>query len=135
MADAAEDALGFPPGAFARLDETDDALFYEPTRLVQHIDDGIERGSEGLEIVPTLCHRHNATRAALVGDCRNLRRQASELRGRHAHPAKRIVLMRVEAGGDEDQQGPDTAARRCRFRRRDDLRLDPVPATAGRRIA
>src|SRR5205814_902042 len=40
MADAAEDALGFPPGAFARLDETDDALFYEPARLVQHIDDG-----------------------------------------------------------------------------------------------
>src|SRR5438045_9399663 len=39
MADAAEDALGFPPGAFARLDETDDALFYEPARLVQHIDD------------------------------------------------------------------------------------------------
>jgi hypothetical protein len=40
MADAPEDALGFPPGAFARLDETDDALFYEPARLVQHIDDG-----------------------------------------------------------------------------------------------
>src|SRR5437764_12821323 len=40
MADAPEDALGFPPGAFARLDETDDALFYEPPRLVQHIDDG-----------------------------------------------------------------------------------------------
>jgi hypothetical protein len=38
--DAPEDALGFPPGAFARLDETDDALFYEPARLVQHIDDG-----------------------------------------------------------------------------------------------
>src|SRR2546421_11777676 len=40
MADAPEDALGLPPGAFARLDETDDALFYEPARLVQHIDDG-----------------------------------------------------------------------------------------------
>ena len=40
MADAPEDALGFPQGAFARLDETDDALFYEPPRLVQHIDDG-----------------------------------------------------------------------------------------------
>jgi hypothetical protein len=39
MADTPEDALGFPPGAFARLDETDDALFYEPPRLVQHIDD------------------------------------------------------------------------------------------------
>src|SRR5438067_4647755 len=40
MADAPEDALGFPPGAFARLDETDDALFYEPARLVEHIDEG-----------------------------------------------------------------------------------------------
>jgi len=35
-----EDALGLPPGAFARLDETDDELFYEPARLVEHIDDG-----------------------------------------------------------------------------------------------
>jgi hypothetical protein len=35
-----EDALGLPPGAFARLDESDDTLFYEPPRLVQHIDDG-----------------------------------------------------------------------------------------------
>lgn len=35
-----EDALGLPAGAFARLDESDDALFYEPPRLVEHIDDG-----------------------------------------------------------------------------------------------
>ena len=40
MPDEPRDALGLPPGAFARLDETDDALFYEPPRLVQHIDDG-----------------------------------------------------------------------------------------------
>jgi hypothetical protein len=40
MPDEPQDALGLPPGAFARLDETDDALFYEPPRLVQHIDDG-----------------------------------------------------------------------------------------------
>src|SRR5213082_3197885 len=40
MADALENELGLPPGAFARIDETDDALFYEPARLVVHIDDG-----------------------------------------------------------------------------------------------
>jgi methyltransferase family protein len=40
MPDDPRDALGLPPGAFARLDETDDALFYTPPRLVQHIDDG-----------------------------------------------------------------------------------------------
>ena len=40
MADVPEDELGLPPGAFARLDETDDELFYEPPRLVLHIDDG-----------------------------------------------------------------------------------------------
>jgi hypothetical protein len=40
MPDDPQDALGLPPGAFARLDETDDALFYEPPRLVHHIDDG-----------------------------------------------------------------------------------------------
>ena len=40
MADALENELGLPPGAFARIDETDDALFYEPARLVLHIDDG-----------------------------------------------------------------------------------------------
>ncbi len=30
----------FPPGFFDRADESDDAVFYEPVRLVQHIDDG-----------------------------------------------------------------------------------------------
>jgi SAM-dependent methyltransferase len=30
----------FPPGFFDRADPTDDARFYEPTRLVTHIDDG-----------------------------------------------------------------------------------------------
>jgi SAM-dependent methyltransferase len=29
---------GFPPGFFARVDETDDAGFYRPPRLVTHID-------------------------------------------------------------------------------------------------
>jgi len=33
-------ALGLPPGAFEKLDAEDDALFYEPPRLVCHIDDG-----------------------------------------------------------------------------------------------
>jgi hypothetical protein len=35
-----EDALGLPRGAFAKLDLEDDAVFYEPPRLVCHIDDG-----------------------------------------------------------------------------------------------
>jgi SAM-dependent methyltransferase len=29
----------FPPGAFERIDESDDGLFYGPARLVTHIDD------------------------------------------------------------------------------------------------
>ena len=33
------DALNLPPGAFARIDEEDDAAFYEEPRLVYHIDD------------------------------------------------------------------------------------------------
>jgi methyltransferase family protein len=33
------DALGLPPGAFARLDDSEDELFYEPPRLVYHIDE------------------------------------------------------------------------------------------------
>ena len=40
MPDQPEDGLGLPPGAFARIDDTDDDLFYEPPRLVLHIDDG-----------------------------------------------------------------------------------------------
>lgn len=39
MASEDEIALGLPPGAFARIDEEDDELFYEPARLVYHIDD------------------------------------------------------------------------------------------------
>lgn len=35
-----EEALGLPPGAFAKLDGEDDEIFYEPPRLVCHIDDG-----------------------------------------------------------------------------------------------
>ena len=33
------DALDLPPGAFARLDPGEDELFYEPPRLVYHIDE------------------------------------------------------------------------------------------------
>jgi len=33
------EALGLPPGAFARLDEEADEAFYQPARLVTHIDD------------------------------------------------------------------------------------------------
>ena len=35
-----EEVLGLPPGAFAKLDAEDDEAFYEPPRLVLHIDDG-----------------------------------------------------------------------------------------------
>jgi hypothetical protein len=35
-----EAALGLPRGAFAKLDPEDDEIFYEPPRLVCHIDDG-----------------------------------------------------------------------------------------------
>ena len=34
------DLPDLPPGAFARVDEGDDAEFYRPARLVTHIDDG-----------------------------------------------------------------------------------------------
>jgi SAM-dependent methyltransferase len=34
------DAAPFPPGFFDRADDTSDADFYRPTRLVTHIDDG-----------------------------------------------------------------------------------------------
>jgi SAM-dependent methyltransferase len=35
-----QETLGLPPGAFAKLDSEDDEVFYEPARLVCHIDDG-----------------------------------------------------------------------------------------------
>ena len=35
-----DDPLGLPDGAFARIDEDDDEAFYEPARLVLHIDTG-----------------------------------------------------------------------------------------------
>ncbi len=35
-----DDALGLPQGAFTRIDNEEDELFYEPSRLVYHIDDG-----------------------------------------------------------------------------------------------
>ena len=35
-----EDELGLPRGAFTKLDDEDDEVFYEPPRLVCHIDEG-----------------------------------------------------------------------------------------------
>ena len=35
-----EDELGLPHGAFTKLDDEEDEIFYEPPRLVCHIDDG-----------------------------------------------------------------------------------------------
>src|SRR5260370_24447222 len=34
-----DETLGLPEGAFAKLDPTEDELFYEPPRLVYHIED------------------------------------------------------------------------------------------------
>lgn len=39
MSDHDLDGHGFPVGFFRRLDEAEDAVFYEPLRLVTHIDD------------------------------------------------------------------------------------------------
>jgi SAM-dependent methyltransferase len=46
--------LDLPPGAFGRIDEEDDEAFYEPARLVTHIDDNAIRVLRGLygEILP-----------------------------------------------------------------------------------
>jgi SAM-dependent methyltransferase len=48
------DTLGLPLGAFARIDEGDDGEFYEPARLVYHIDDNAVAALTGLyrEILP-----------------------------------------------------------------------------------
>jgi SAM-dependent methyltransferase len=48
------DELGLPQGAFARIDEEADEAFYEPARLVTHIDDNAVRMLTGLyrEILP-----------------------------------------------------------------------------------
>jgi SAM-dependent methyltransferase len=35
-----EEVLGLPPGAFTKIDAEEDEVFYEPARLVCHIDDG-----------------------------------------------------------------------------------------------
>ena len=53
------DALGLPPGAFAKLDAEDDEFFYEPARLVCHIDDGAiaasDRNSTARSCRPAAC--------------------------------------------------------------------------------
>jgi hypothetical protein len=35
-----EDELGLPQGAFSKIDAEEDEIFYEPPRLVYHIDEG-----------------------------------------------------------------------------------------------
>ncbi|HWD56685.1 MAG TPA: methyltransferase domain-containing protein [Stellaceae bacterium] len=48
------DQLALPPGAFARIDEEDDEAFYEPARLVHHIDDNAVKVLTGFyrEVLP-----------------------------------------------------------------------------------
>jgi SAM-dependent methyltransferase len=48
------DELGLPLGAFARIDEEEDEAFYEPARLVTHVDDHAIRLLTGLyrEVLP-----------------------------------------------------------------------------------
>ena len=36
-----DDSLGLPQDAFAKLDAEEDEVFYQPPRLVCHIDDGV----------------------------------------------------------------------------------------------
>ena len=50
-----EDERGLPPGAFAKLDNEDDEIFYEPPRLVCHIDDGAIAALTGFyrSVLPT----------------------------------------------------------------------------------
>src|SRR6201984_2458153 len=43
-----QDGLGLPRDAFTKLDAEDDAVFYEPPRLVCHIDDGAIAALTGL---------------------------------------------------------------------------------------
>ena len=49
-----DDPLGLPQGAFTRLDDEDDEAFYEPARLVYHIDDHAVAMLTGLyrEVLP-----------------------------------------------------------------------------------
>jgi len=49
-----DETLGLPPGAFARIDESDDEDFYAPARLVYHIDEHAVRLLTGLyrELLP-----------------------------------------------------------------------------------
>ena len=35
-----DEGLGLPQGAFAKIDAQEDEIFYQPPRLVCHIDDG-----------------------------------------------------------------------------------------------
>ena len=42
------DGLGLPDGAFAKLDAEEDEIFYEPPRLVLHIDEGAIAALSGL---------------------------------------------------------------------------------------
>ena len=48
------DPLGLAPGAFAKLDAEEDEIFYEPARLVCHIDDGAIAALTGFyrEVLP-----------------------------------------------------------------------------------
>ena len=133
---ADNDGLGLPDGAFAKLDAEEDEFFYEPPRLVPHIDDGAIAALTGfyrkvlpaggilldlmsswvshlppeIEYAEVIGHGMNADRA---------RRQ----------PAAQPLVC------PEPQPRHDAAACRRQRRRRDDLRLDPVSAAAGRRAA
>ena len=134
MAD--NDGLGLPDGAFAKLDAEEDEIFYEPPRLVLHIDDGAIAALTGLyrRVLPAggilldlmsswVSHLPPEIEyAEVIGHGMNAERARRQ-------PAAQPLVC------PEPQPRHEAAACRCRRRRRDDLRIDPVSAAAGRGAA
>ena len=77
----------------------------ERGRTFEHRNDTPHRVGERLEVISAFDRCYKATAATLVGNGHDEGRQSCKLIARQAHPAQRIIPMRVESHRDEQQFG------------------------------
>src|SRR5688572_11650821 len=86
-----------------------------------------ERFSQRGQIVSAFGDGDQAAVATLVGHRGNRRREMAEVRTREAHASERVVLVRIEAGGDQNELRPEL----LQYRQRE-LPVDQLIVRVGR---
>ena len=73
---------------------------------------GVDTAAEGLRVIAALQQRDETAAAAFVGDVHQPFGHVAEIHFHEPQTAERIGHMRVKAGGNQNQVGPEIAQAR-----------------------